>query len=218
MVNRDRKLASNFQNWKISQRYIRIDHNKSVIKWFRDESSIARINLRNSILIYKKDSASQILAKMQYFANYVNQRTDELLSFPAQFQTRVLPEIPQLAIIFRPVQESRSGNYTLHIPHYNGNRIPRVSQHTKGNWWAKFTCQDKASIMVYGSSKTEAIRVATELNRYVELKYKSSQIKASAGFMEHKPNKKIKVKPVRADFYSTGKQNRITPDWRYYFN
>ena len=219
MANTNRKKATSAQNWKITQRYLRIEHNKIVTAWFRDAGTgTTRASLRNSILIYQKDSAIQVTAKMQFFANYINKKTDDILTLPLQYQTRPLPGVPQLAIIYRPTaKSSKSGNYTLHIPHYNGSRTLNITPHRKGNHWAKFTCQDKSSILVYCSSKAEAVRVATELNRYVDKKYKSEQIKPSTGYMEHKPNKIIKVAPLRADFYQTGKANQTAPNWKYYF-
>ena len=214
----DKKSASNPQNWKIAQRYIRIEHNQTVVKWFRVSNSIARTNLRNSLLIYNKDTASQMLVKMQFFAQYIQKTDDELLSLPLQFKTRVLPNIPQLAIIFRPTDKKiRTGNYTLHIPHYNGSKTPSISGHTKGNHWAKFTCKDGAGVMCYASSKATAIKIVTEMNRYVSRRYKSDQLKPSTGYMEHEPNKKVKVKPIRADYYKDGKKNNPVPDWKYYF-
>lgn len=136
-----------------------------------------------------------------------------------QFNTRVLPNISQLAVIYRPIERgNKSGNYTLHIPHYNGNKAPQISPHKKGNYWAKYTCKDGASILVYCSTKAEAVKVARELNRYVNAKYKSTQKNPSTGYMEHEPNKEIKVKPLRADYYKQGKKNQISPTWRYYFD
>ena len=186
------------------------------MSWFRDLTTKSRINLRNSLLIYKKDTASQMLTKIQFFKNYV--QSNETLSLPLQFNTRVLPTIPQLAIIFRATSKTnKSGNYTLHIPHYSGNKTPRISSHTKGNYWAKYTCRDNSSILVYCNTKAEAIKIAKQMNHYVERKYKSAQLNPSTGYMEHEPNKIVKVKPVRADYFPTGKQNNPYPEWRYNF-
>ncbi len=107
MANTNRKKATNAQNWKITQRYLRIEHNKIVNAWFRNASTgTTRASLRNSMLIYKKDSAIQVTAKMQFFANYINKKTDDILTLPLQYQTRPLPGVPQLAIIYRPTAKS----------------------------------------------------------------------------------------------------------------
>jgi len=162
--------------------------------------------------------AAQILVKIQFFQTYIRQLDDELLTLPLQYTTKKLPGVAQLAIIYRPTSKSNeSGNYTLHIPHYTGNKNPRFSSHTKGNHWAKYTCKDGASILVYCSSKAEAIRVARQLHRYVSKKYKSDEVNPSTGYMEHEPNKVVKVKPIRADYYQAGKKYNPDPDWRYYF-
>lgn len=218
MTTKEKKSASNFQNWRVTQKHIRIEHNKTVVSWFRTPGSQARQNLRNSILVYKKDTANQILVKMQFFANYIARRQDETLSLPLQFNTRVLPNISQLAVIFRPVdKKSRSGNYTLHIPHYNGSPSPRISGHTKGNHWAKITCKDGASIMVYCKVKAEAEQIAREMVRYVERRYKPDVIRPATGYMAHEPNKIVRVKPIRADYYAEGKKNQVVPTWRHYY-
>ena len=155
---------------------------------------------------------------MQFFNTYIRELGSEAISFPLQFTTKKLPNVPQLAVVYRPTSnKNQSGNYTLHIPHYTGNKSPNISPHTKGNHWAKYTCKDGASILVYCSSKAEAIRVARELNRYVKPKFKSSEKNPSTGYMEHEPNKVVKVKPVRADYYREGKKFNPHPDWRYYF-
>lgn len=210
--------TSTNQEWRYTQKFIRIEHNKQVKAWFSEAGSPTRQNLRNSILIYKKDTALQILVKIQFFQSYINRNEDDILTLPLQYNTRVLPGISQLAIIYRPTsKESESGNYTLHIPHYSGTKTPKISGHTKGNHWAKYTCKDGASIMVYCNSEAEAIKIAKELNRYVERKYKSSEIKPATGHMNHKPNKVVKVTPSRADFYKNGKENNRLSDWKYYF-
>ena len=219
MANTDKKLASNPQNWSVAQRYIRIEHNKKVAQWFKIVGTSSRVNLRNSVLIYSKDTASQMLAKMQFFNTYIRELGADTVSFPLQFSTKKLPNVAQLALIYRPTnKQSQSGNYTLHIPQYTGNKNPKVSSHTKGNYWAKYTCKDNASILVYCSSKAEAIRVARELNRYVTRKYKSDEANPSTGYMEHEPNKVVKVKPIRADYYKAGTKFHPHPDWRKYFS
>lgn len=218
MTDLNKKSYQNPQNWAIAQRYIRIEHNKIIINWFRVAGSKSRTNLRNSLLIYQKDTAPQISAKIHFFRSYVANKEDEILSFPLQYQTHKLPNIAQLAVIFRPTDKyNESGNYTLHIPHYNGNRSPNLTKHTKGNHWAKFTCKDGAAVMAYCSSKAEAIRVVMEMNRYVDRQYKSNEAKPSTGYISHEPFKELKVKPIRADYFPTGKKKGEPPNWRFYF-
>ena len=215
---KQKRNYNNFENWRVTQRYIRIEHNKIIIKWFREAGSQARQSLRNSLLIYKKDTANQILVKIQFFNQYIS-KNQEAVTLPLQYNTRVLPNISQLAIIFRPTsKKSKSGNYTLHIPHYSGNKSPNMSGHTKGNYWAKYTCKDGAGVLVYCNSKAEATKIAREMNRYVDSKYRSDSSNPATGYMAHEPNKIVKVKPIRADYYKEGKKNQIVPDWRYYFD
>jgi hypothetical protein len=217
-IELDKKSYKNPQNWRRTQRYIRIEHNKQVVKWFRVTDSEARSNLKNSLLLYPKDSASQCLVKMAFFKQYVDFADREALTLPLAIQTRVLPERAQLAVVFRPVDPKvRSGNYTLHIPHYNGNRSPSFSAHTKGNSWGKTTLKDGSSIMVYCSTKSEAEKTVKQLARYVETRYLPSPVLVATGEMPHKPFKVLRVSPHRADYYPEGRKNSHAPAWRHYF-
>lgn len=213
-----KKKASNFANWKVSQKYIRIDHNKQVVNWLRGNATTARINLRNSLLIYAKDTASQCLVKMQYFKDYIEPLTRKPLALPLAVQTRVLPNRAQLAIIYKPSDpKSKTGYYTLHIPHYDGSRNPIFTAYTKGNFWGKYKLKDGSPLQAYASSKTEVERVIREMMRYVSKKMLLSSKKIATGFMPHEPFNTLKVKPIRADFYPDGHRENSQPKWRKYY-
>lgn len=62
------------QDWRYTQKYIRIEHNKQVKAWFKNSTSGTGGNLRNAILIYPKDTANQILVKIQFFTQYVSRQ------------------------------------------------------------------------------------------------------------------------------------------------
>ena len=212
------KAASSFQNWKISQKYIRIGHNREVELWFREAGSAARFNLRHSLKIYPKDTAAQCQAKMTYFKNYVDFVSREVLSLPLAMQTKTLTNRPQLAIVFRSTEpKSRSGNYTLHIPHYNGDRTPRITAHTKGNYWAIYRLKDGSPLKAYCSTATEAERTVREMIKLVNKRYLPDTKQIATGEIAHKPFKKLRVRPVRADYYPEGHHQGSVPKWRYYF-
>ena len=155
---------------------------------------------------------------MLYFNNYVradNKATDAIASVPESWNLKAESQRKQLAIIFRATEKNnRSGNYTLHIPHYTGNRITKISNYTKGNYWAQLTLTDNSHIQVNARTEAEAVRMIKQLEKYVQRKYLTNCLRT--GRYKNNPFKEILVKPVRADYYPTGNKN-IQPQWRYYF-
>ena len=217
MVNLEKKKFNNPENWKITQRYTRIIHNKAVINWFKTTNTTSRLILRNSILIYKKDSANQILVKIQLFKDYIESTNKYVIAYPESYQLRAEVGRPQLAIIFSPTEKQyRNQQYVTHLPHYNGNRIPNIKSYYKGNFWAKVVLKDNSHIVVNGRTKTEAVNVVKHFLRSVNPKYSINSNFIKTGEYLGKPFKVMKMKPRRADFYSKGKL-QPSPDWQYYF-
>lgn len=63
-----------FKDWRVSQKYIRVYHNKTVKVYFdslEDKNTTKLNNLKNSVLIYKKDTATQIATKIKFFEAYI---------------------------------------------------------------------------------------------------------------------------------------------------
>lgn len=210
----NRKSGRNFQNWKLSQKYIKRLHNQAVVAHFRTGDAPARLNTRNSLLIYPKDTVAQCQIKMQCFKDYIERSTpQDLIAFPLSWSTKLHPEIPQLAIIYTSPDPKNRSTYSLHIPHYNGSRNPRFKPHTKGNWWGIYKLRDGSRLTAYCYSKAEVERVIREMMRYVEKRYLPDSKKIPTGYMPHKPFKTIDVRPVRAQYYSKGKKNNRYPDW-----
>ena len=217
MVKTERKKATNFQNWKITQRHIRIEHNKAVVNWFRNTNTTARSNLKNSLLIYKKDTASQILVKMQFFANYLDNKTQFFNTFPEDYQVKVQVDRPQLVIVFQPTKKGKTNKqYPIHLPHYVGGRVPPIKKYYKGNFWARVILKDNSNIIINGRTKTEAVSVVKNFLRLVDTKYRVSSDKIVTGEYFGRPFEVLEMKPRRADFYSKGKLQSY-PDWQYYF-
>lgn len=208
-----------FDKWRVNHKYLRIQHNKRVNRWFKLEisSSKGRTNLRNSLLIYSKDSAQQITAKITYFNSIQLEYLDiEIPASAVSWNVRPGNNIPQLAIIYRSVEKNnKSGNYVTHIPHFNGNKNPKFANHTKGNFWAKLILKDGSNVVTHGKTESQAESNLKELARYIDTKYKSNNIKQ--GQYKHKINKEIKVKPIRGDFYKLGKEQGY-PTWSISFD
>lgn len=207
-------------SWEFTQRMIRIGHNRRVKQYFKDtksdtDTSSGRAAIKVALLIRDEDSAIECQVKMLYFSNYLND--DKIVSYPEGWEMRKGRDIPQLAIIFRDTnKKSISGNYTLHIPHYNGNKVPKLPTYSKGDYWARWILKDNSQIVVNGKTEAEALRVINILERQVETKFRTDKIPwLKVGHHTTGTFKQNKVAPIRADYYSKGKVNSY-PTWRYY--
>lgn len=206
--------------WERTQRYARILHNRSVKKHFRDIKTDSKRDgrgaLKTAMLIDDKDSAMQVLVKMQLFRDHMAQ-TELVASLPDTWQLRIPESRPQLAIIYRikdKTKKTRSGNYTLHIPHYEGSRKPQINPYQKGNYWARMVCKDNSKLVVYAKTQTEAKETLRELSRYVSSKFRTQNI--TLGKLEGDPYKIAKAVPLRADYYKHGHLKGAIPTWRTY--
>ena len=218
MANKSPKFDT--YSWEFTQRMIRIGHNRRVKRYFRDISSDTRTDtgrtaLKTSLLIRDNDSALESLNKMTYFSNYLAK--DFSATMPDGWQIIKGQDIPQLAIIFRPTDKNnKSGNYTLHIPHYNGDRTPNFPIYTKGTHWARWILKDNSRLVVNASTKAEALRVIKKLEKYVDRKFQTNEsLWLTTGEVAKDIYKKLKVAPLRADYYPEGKNNNL-PKWRVY--
>lgn len=207
-------------SWEFTQRIIKIGHNRRVKKYFRDEKSDTRTNtgrqvIKTALLIRDNDSALEVANKQIYFANYLNQET--LASYPDGWQIKKGQNIPQLAIIYRDInKKSQSGNYTTYIPHFNGTKNINIPSYDKGDYWARWILKDNSQIIINARTEAEAIKVVKRLERYVEKKYQTpEQPWLTTGKLATGTIKKIKVAPIRADYYPEGKENS-SPKWRKY--
>lgn len=208
------------------QKYILITHNRVVKKHFRDLKNItstasnnvanARLNLRNELLIKPTDSAIIIDLKLTYFREYISEwKGDALATLPERWNIKPTNDIPELVIIFRDKnKKSKSGNYSLHIPHYNGNKNPNITSYDKGNWRGCLILKDNSRLEVNAKSESEAKQVINQLKKYVETKYLTDDLHVSP--RKGKQIKEITVRPIRADYYPTG-YGDLNPNWRHYF-
>lgn len=208
-------------SWEFTQKMIKVGHNRRVRNYFKDiqvddAKTTGRIALKASLLIRDEDSAIETLNKMTYFANYLE--NDVIASYPEGWLIKRGQDIPQLAIIFRDQdKKSISGNYTLYIPHYNGDRTPKIGSYQKGNHWARWILKDNSQLLVNGNTQAEALRIIEKLEKLVSPKFKTDKISGlKIGEYSKGTIKNIKVAPIRADYYAQGKTNNFA-DWRYYF-
>lgn len=208
-------------SWEFTQRMIRIGHNRKVRKYFKDiksdtSTNTGRTALKTSLLIRDADSALECLNKMTYFTNYLDR--DFTATYPEGWQTKKGQNIPQLVIVYRNTDpKSKSGDYPLYIPHYNGNRNPKVPSYYKGDHWARWILKDNSRIIVNAKTEAEALRVIRKLEKYVDRKFQTKETPwLTTGEAAKGTYKEIRVAPIRADYYPQGKHQSL-PQWREYF-
>ena len=219
MANKSPKFDT--YSLEFTQRMIRIGHNRRVKRYFRDISSDTRTDtgrtaLKTSLSIRDNDSALESLNKMTYFSNYLAK--DLSATYPEGWQVKKGQNIPQLVIVYRSTEpKNKSGDYPLYIPHYNGSRSPNIPAYSKGDHWARWILKDNSRIIVNAKTEAEALRVIRRLEKYVERKFQTLETPwLTTGEAAKGTYKKIKVAPIRADYYPEGKQNGL-PQWRTYF-
>ena len=154
---------------------------------------------------------------MNLFKDYIKRENPFIIAYPEDYQVRVEASRPQLVIIFSPTEKGETNQqYTTHLPHYNGSKIPQIKSYYKGNYWARVILKDNSHIIINGRSQTEAVNVVKYLLQNVDPKYRVDFNQIKTGEYLDKPFKVLKMKPRRADFYSQGKL-QPHPDWQYYF-
>ncbi len=217
-------LPKNFDSWQHTRDLIRKGHNRDLNRFLLDVKDADEKNLNNkrahikkALRINDKDNSIEIANKQLYFRlglGAADEKLKAVATIPERWNTKPLSTMPQLCIVFRKAKKSRSGNYQLVIPHYNGNKQPVVSYHTKGNRMGILTLKDNSTLLVNAISDREAERVINQLKKYVDPKYMTTDLK----FTEHRGNKiaQDQYKPVRADYYPQGQENAY-PEWQFYF-
>ena len=218
MATKGAKFDAN--SWEFTQRIIRIGHNRQVKKYFKDiasntATSTGRQIIKTSLLIRDNDSALEVMNKMTYFSSYLN--NEYTTAYPDGWQIRKGQNIPQLAIVYRDKNKrSRSGNYTIHIPHFNGTRNIKIPNYQKGDYMARWILKDNSHIVVNARNEVEAKKVINRLEFYVKPKFRTPEKPwLTINELAKGTIKKIDVRPVYAEYYPEGKENQL-PKWREY--
>ncbi|MEM7593292.1 MAG: hypothetical protein AAF383_17555 [Cyanobacteria bacterium P01_A01_bin.83] len=202
---------------KFQRRVHNLQIKKAQIK-LRKEKPKSRIPaLLNELKIKDSDTAQLIMNKVLSFwftFGFGKSQAEAIASFPLIWEPQPGNDIPQLAIVFRAENKPRSGNYTIYIPHYNGNKKPDISQYTKGQYGATVELKDKRRITIYSNSHENAEKfIRSNLLKYVSSKFKTNNF-------QHIFRKNIQINrmiPLRADYYPNGSNKGINPLWRHYF-
>lgn len=177
-----------------------------------DEIPFSQVNgYLNQVLLKESNENKLNICRLEKLIEDI----DPTLAVPDDYAIRPDADIPRLIIIYRPKdKDNKSGNYTLEIPHYNGNTTPVVPEYQKGNYWARIILKDNSQMVVNAVNEGKAKFVLAQNLKYVEPKMKTDNYK----YGRHPKNlyKTLHVKPYRADYYENGKTQTIAT-WRYYF-
>lgn len=194
-------------------------HNPQVIQAYKqyldgEDESIEPIYSKY-LRIYPEDSVWEILIKLFIFY-IVDGRLWVQSSTPMWWAQKGASFKPQLAVHYRPVGKrpkfayrSYAGNPELHIPHYNGDRSPKIPSYTIGPFMAQYILTDQTYLMINAASMEEAIEVVVKMAEYTKTdKRPEGAIRDNLDFKVHKKKPRmngIKIEPYKAEYFEGGK-------------
>jgi hypothetical protein len=197
------------KTWLTTFKLIRKLHNKKVFDLYKK----TELKTRDALLIGSKESGIEILSKQMILSFLINEKSPAILAIPENWN--ILPTIstPQLVIIYKS-ENKRSGNYQMTIPHFEGNKNFVAPEYLKGSYSVSYVLLDNSKILINAASFNEGERVIQKVLPFVNLKFRQGKFK----YTKRTGIKTQKMKPVRADFFSLGRQNANHPNWSIYFN
>lgn len=149
--------------------------------------------------------------------NKVGERAcDNVAAVPEWWQARPGQRsqlVVQFAGLNQDGSESRS-RWSIAIPHYRyGESYNLVlPPYEKGRFFACLTLEDNSKIWVNAKTQTAAIAYVQRLRSLVKPSMLSSPPLIHSGERRGSALTEVRVKPVRASFFSTG-QREMKPDW-----
>ena len=141
---------------------------------------------------------------------------------PETWSLKAGNDIPQLAVIFREdLGNGKLGRstYSLYVPHYYSNSPPQKSPlpaYYKGSHQGNYTCKDNSNFFVYAKSEEQA-EIMVNAAKAVIKPAMLSTTPNKFGKIKGKVFKEAKMVPVRAQYFSKGKE-QVYPDWTAYFH
>lgn len=176
-----------------------------------------RLELLQSCLVDGNDTAQLVLLKEIFFwvdLGYLGDRLQSIATLPEYWPKRVGNDYPQLVVAWRP--QGKKSTYQISIPHYNGDRNPKIPAYRKGSHRGELTCTDGSKLVVNADSIAEADRVIKVLRRYIEPRFHTGR-DAHIAKVKGPGFKEARVVPIVADFYRHGQTEDARPNWRKYF-
>lgn len=216
--------ASKFTDWRTTQKYIRVAHNKTVKEFFKLNESYPGIspNLRNSVLIYKNDSATQCLIKMKFFEQSITNYDALKPIIPEWWQVRKGADVPQLVVVFKPkkpTKENKTSRWSFSLPHFinSPDKVKQITGFHKGNVQGMLTFNDNSKIIIYGKHRTE---VKATLKKWSKAGFFNSKhldpsnLDLKIGDINTRANfKELEIIPSSAKYFGNG-QTKTQPDWQ----
>lgn len=206
-------------NWRVTQKYLRITHNKAVKTYFKNVDNVNNTYV-DALRIYSKDTANQCIAKMKLFEGIKSQESFAPL-IPEWWQVRKGADVPQLVVVFKPKSSTRSNlesRWSLSLPHFinDPDKVKHITGYKKGSVQGILTLKDNSKIIIYAKNKTEVKKTLknwTHANlfdpNYLDKKnldLKIGEINTQVKFKE------IEVIPAYSKYFSTGQKN-LAPNW-----
>lgn len=162
----------------------------------------------STALIYRK------LAEVQIDLIKMRNNEPPIAVIPEWWQVRIGADRPQLVCLFG--EKNRNGKigrtrWPLTIPHYIGPQKPQLPAYTKGQWEGILTLRDNSKLIVNAVSKSEAERVISALQKYINPQMLQGS-ESKIGIRKGKKLKQVLVFPTSVRFFKTGQKNTV-PTW-----
>ena len=200
----------NFNDFKFLRKVALQVHNRRVAKEFNDIKDAKTIDtprghLKLACLIRPKDTVNDILLRIQlYHIVLAKGEGKTVASLPYFFETKHDPKLPQLAIVFKSAKANRkSGNYTLYIPWYNGNKNPNIPGYEKGQYQSTLHLIDATFVTINAVTETEGEKWLEAIKKYI----RPAKLTGAYITTTKRKGKKLIVEnmiPFYADYYPRG--------------
>ncbi len=146
--------------------------------------------------------------------------TGGALAVPEWWAVRPGANIPQLCVVLREIDQTGKvlrSQWSFSIPHYVGveEEAPNLPPFTKGSYFGTLTLVDNTKLTINAASMEEAEDFIQACVPYIDPAFIGGQ-DIHLGLRKGKSLKVTKVKPYRAQFYSTGQKDTV-PDWEVDF-
>jgi hypothetical protein len=211
---------SKFDFDRFKKKFRRV-HNLQVKQAITSASAIkstkAKISLLNDCLIDINDTAQLIELKSHFFwfhLSSLSKKIDATASFPIGWTLKPGDNIAQLAIIYRVKEKPRSGNYSIYIPHFTGNKSLSIPSLFKGSFGVVLELKDNSKITIYAKNHDYGKDyISKHLMPLVNKNYRTNNYK----FIHRKNIVPGTMQPLRGDYYPGGRDGESRPQWRHYF-
>jgi hypothetical protein len=188
-------------------------HNPQVVHAYAEQPF-----MRKALICRSSDTVMTMVLKFVFFY-LVCGRLATASTTPMMWTTKIDRSLrAQFAIAFRPTERRKfkfgkyDRNIQLHIPHYNGDKNPKIPSFRIGQYSARVFLKDRSTILVHGESEEVATKMVKALMHYVlpEMVPKEPVISITKRVGRALTLTGREVRAFRGDYYPPATQ---TPDW-----